>query len=72
MTWGRFLIDAAFPGGKKHSNSGDSVKHMVRYVVTLIRKHYHVVMCPSSCVSTAVSLTRSSSSPFEELGIGYI
>ena len=40
MTWGRFLIDAVFRGGKKHSNSGDSVEKMVRHVVTLIRKHY--------------------------------
>jgi len=40
MTWGRFLIDAVFRGGKKHSNSGDTVAHMVRHVVALIRKHY--------------------------------
>jgi hypothetical protein len=40
MTWGRFLIDAVFRGGKKHSNHGDSVEKMVSHVVALIRKHY--------------------------------
>jgi hypothetical protein len=40
MTWGRFLFDAVFRGGKKHSNHGDTVQKMVSHVVALIRRHY--------------------------------
>jgi hypothetical protein len=40
MTWGRYVVDAVFRGGKKHSNHGDTVAHMVRHMVQKIRKHY--------------------------------
>ncbi len=40
MTWGRFIIDAVFRGGKKHSNYGDTVVKMVRHIVKKIRKKY--------------------------------
>ena len=29
LTWNRFIIDAVFRGGKKHSNSGDSALEMI-------------------------------------------
>jgi hypothetical protein len=38
MTWGRFIIDAVFRGGKKHSNHGDTVEKMVRHIAGKIRK----------------------------------
>ena len=71
MTWGRFLIDAVFRGGKKHSNSGNSVEQMVRHVVTLIRKHYRgdvpiVVRLDSGFFDQKLFEF------FEELRIGYI
>jgi len=40
MTWGRFIIDAVFRGGDKHSNNGDSAKQMIRHVVRMIRTRY--------------------------------
>lgn len=40
LTWGRFLIDAVFRGGSKHSNSGSTAETMVHHVVARIRKHY--------------------------------
>ncbi len=40
MNWGRFIIDAVFRGGKKHSNHGNSVEKMIRKVVGKIRKEY--------------------------------
>ena len=40
MTWGRYLIDAVFRGGSKHSNHGDTVANMLRHVIRLIRTKY--------------------------------
>ena len=40
MTWGRYLIDAVFRGGSKHSNHGDTVANMLRHVVRMIRAKY--------------------------------
>jgi len=40
MTWGRFIIDAIFRSGDKHSNHGDDAAKMVKGMVFLIRKHY--------------------------------
>ena len=71
MTWGRFLIDAVFRGGKKHSNSGDTVAHMVRHVVALIRKHYrHDV--PIILRLDSGFFDQKLFHLFEELGVGYI
>lgn len=71
MTWGRFIIDAVFRGGKKHSNHGNTVEHMVRHIVGKIRK---------SCGQDALILIRMDAGffddklfkVFEELKIGYI
>ncbi len=40
MTWQRFIIDAIFRSGDKHSNHGDDAAKMVKGIVALIRKHY--------------------------------
>ncbi|MBU1248942.1 MAG: IS1380 family transposase [Proteobacteria bacterium] len=40
MTWGRFIIDAVFRGGDKHSNHGDTAAQMIRHVVRMIRTRY--------------------------------
>jgi hypothetical protein len=40
MTWGRFVVDAIFRGGKKHGNHGDTVDRMVRRIVKTIREQY--------------------------------
>ncbi len=40
MTWGRYIIDAVFRGGDKHSNNGDTVEKMIRHVVRMIRTRY--------------------------------
>ncbi len=40
MTWGRFIIDAVFRGGDKHSNNGDTAEKMIRHVVRMIRTRY--------------------------------
>jgi hypothetical protein len=40
MTWDRFIIDAIFRSGDKHSNHGTDVEKMVRRMVNFIRKEY--------------------------------
>ena len=40
MNWGRFIVDAVFRGGDKHSNHGDSVLNMIRHMVIKIKRHY--------------------------------
>ena len=40
MNWGRYVVDAVFRGGKKHSNQGDSVDMMLWRMVDKIRKEY--------------------------------
>ena len=40
MTWGRFIIDAIFRSGDKHSNHGDDAAKMIKGIGSLIRKHY--------------------------------
>lgn len=40
MTWSRFIVDAIFRSGDKHSNHGTDVERMVRRMVTFIRKEY--------------------------------
>lgn len=40
VTWGRFVIDAVFRGGKKHGNHGSTVVKVVRRIVGAIRSAY--------------------------------
>jgi hypothetical protein len=71
MSWGRFIVDAVFRGGDKHSNHADTAEKMVRHVVKKIRKHYR------ECVPIIIRLDSGFFDQklfrvFEELGIGYI
>ena len=40
MTWGRYIIDAVFRGGDRHSNHEDTAFQMIRHVVRMIRTRY--------------------------------
>jgi hypothetical protein len=40
LNWQRFVIDAVFRGGSKHSNHGKTAEEMLRHVIREIRKHY--------------------------------
>ena len=71
MTWGRFIIDALFRSGDKHSNHSDDVEKMVRGIVKLIRKHYRedvpiVIRLDSGFFDQKLFKV------FESLEIGYI
>ena len=52
VKWDRYIIDAVFRGGKKHSNHGDTVKNSLDYLVRLVRSGYRtdipiIVTCDS-------------------------
>ncbi len=71
MTWGRFIVDAVFRAGDKHSNHADTAEKMVRHVVKKIRKHYRegvpiIVRLDSGFFDQKLFRV------FEELEIGYI
>ena len=71
ITWGRFIIDAVFRGGKKHSNYGNTVAEAVRHLVRFIRRHFRedvpiVIRLDSGFFDQKLFAL------FEELGIGYI
>jgi hypothetical protein len=71
MTWGRFIIDAIFRSGDKHSNYSNDVEKMVRGIVGLIRKHYRedvpiVIRIDSGFFDQKLFTV------FESLKIGYI
>jgi hypothetical protein len=71
ITWGRFIVDTVFRGGKKHSNADESVAQAVRHLVSRIRKYYRsdvpiVIRMDSGFFDQALFTL------FEELGIGYI
>lgn len=40
LTWGRYVADAVFRGGSKHSNHGDTVDKMLNHMVKKIRREY--------------------------------
>ena len=40
MNWGRFIVDAVFRSGDKHSNHGDTVLNMIKHMVVKIRFEY--------------------------------
>ena len=40
LNWGRYVVDAVFRSGKKHSNHGDTVDKMLRHMVKKIRSAY--------------------------------
>lgn len=40
VKWDRYIIDAVFRGGKKHSNHGNTVKHSLDHLVRYIRSNY--------------------------------
>jgi hypothetical protein len=71
MTWGRFIIDAVFRGGDKHSNHSDTVEKMVRHVVNLIRKQYDPNI-PIIIRLDSGFFDQKLFNLFEKLGIGYI
>jgi hypothetical protein len=71
MTWGRFIIDAIFRSGDKHSNHANDVEKMVRHIVGLIWKHYREDV-PIVIRMDSGFFDQDLFKVFESLNIGYI
>ena len=71
MIWDRYIIDAVFRGGKKHSNHGDTVEKMVRHVVQKIRTKYRSDV-PIIFKMDSGFFDQKLFDVFEELGVGYV
>lgn len=71
MTWGRYVVDAVFRGGKKHSNHGDTVEKMVLHMVANIWSRYRAGV-PIVVVMDSGFFDQKLFSLFESIGIGYV
>lgn len=71
MTWGRYLIDAIFRSGKKHSNYSNHVVKMVRTVVKKIRLKYREDV-PIVLRADSGFFDENNFKAFEELRILYV
>lgn len=71
VTHGRYIVDAVFRGGKKHSNHGDTVENMVRHMVKKIRKQYRADV-PIILKMDSGFFDQDLFAVFEELGVGYV
>ena len=71
LNWGRYVVDAVFRGGKKHSNHGDTVDKMLRHMVKKIRSAYREVV-PIIVRMDAGFYDNDLFDVCEELEIGYM
>lgn len=71
MTWDRFIVDAVFRGGKKHSNHGDTVAKMIFHQVANIRARYRGDV-PIVVVMDSGFFDQKLFQLFETLEIGYV
>jgi len=71
LSWGRFVIDAIFRNGSKHSNYGDGAIRIVFSMIKLIRKHYREDV-PIIIRVDGGFFDQGFFRVLEEIGIGYI
>jgi hypothetical protein len=71
VTWDRFIIDAVFRGGDKHSNHEDTALQTVRHLVCRIRRSYREDVPIVVRMDTGF-LDQKLFEEWEELKIGYI
>lgn len=71
ITWGRFIVDAVFRGGSKHSNAGDAVANAVRHLVRRIRKE-HGDCVPIILRTDSGFFDQKLFALFEDLKLGYV
>lgn len=71
ITWNKYIVDAIFREGSKHSNYGNHVVKILEKVVKKIRKHYSkdifILLTADSGFMDQVNFEA-----FEKLGIAYI
>jgi len=70
VTWGKYIVDAVFRGGKKHSNHGTTVLTTTTHLVELIRRRYRDV--PILFRMDAGFFDQKIMAHLEDLGVGYL
>jgi hypothetical protein len=71
ITWGRFVVDAVFRGGSKHSNADNTVANAVRHLVARLRTELGPDV-PIVVRMDSGFFDQKLFEAFEALGIGYI
>jgi len=71
LTWGPFVVDALFRGGKKNGNAGDVAGNMVEDVVRSIRRHYRADV-PIILRTDSGFLDQKLFRQYEKLEIGFL
>jgi len=71
VTWGRFVIDAVFRGGRKHSNHSDTAETTLRHPVRKIRNRYRSDV-PIVARMDSGFFDQKLLEVLEELQVGYI
>jgi hypothetical protein len=71
LTWGRFIVDALFRSGEKHSNHGDDAVKMLTSAVQAVRAHYRAD-APILIRMDAGFFDAKLFAALEALGVGYI
>lgn len=71
LTWGRFIVDALFRSGEKHSNRGTDAERMLRTAAKLIRSHYRADV-PILVRMDSGFFDDKLFAALEKMGVGYI
>jgi len=71
VTWERFIVDAVFRSGAKHSNHGDTAEQTLRHLVAAIRRHYRADV-PIVVRMDSGFFDQKLFAALEKLGGGYI
>jgi len=71
VTWERFVVDAVFRSGSRHSNHGNTAAKTLRHLVAAIRTHYRAGV-PIVVRMDSGFFDQKLFAVLEELGVGYI
>ena len=70
VTWDRYVIDAVFRGGDKHSNHSDTAPKTLRHLIQKIRRHYREDV-PIIVRADSGFFDQKLMADLEALGVGY-
>ena len=71
VTWDRYVIDAVFRGGDKHSNHSDTAPKTLRHLIQKIRRHYREDV-PIIVRADSGFFDQKLMADLEALGVGYL
>lgn len=70
ITWGRFIVDAVFRGGSKHSNDGETAIKALEHLIRFVRTRYRDV--PIAVRMDAGFFDQKIMEALEKLDVGYL